>query len=88
MNPRRRPIDPAREIDALDRIPAQLIREAEWVKKSHDLGIQCWILDAISDAMIYGASLEACCELLDLNARTVQRWLRRRQIKLDEMSDS
>ena len=88
MNPRRRPIDADRERDALDRIPAQLIREAEWVKESHDLGIQCWILDAIADARIYGASKAACCELLNLSPSTVVRWQKRRQRFLDRVSDA
>ena len=85
MNANRRPIDPRREKIALHRFSDELILEAEWVKKSHDIGIQCWILDEIALARIHGASLAACCEMLDLNPRTPQRWAKRRQNKLFEV---
>ena len=86
MKPRRRPIDPAREARALDRMDPELIDTAAFGLGGHR-GAQCRILDAIVDAMIYGASKVACCRRVDISASTAEGWARRRQAVLDALGD-
>ena len=82
MNPRRRSIDQRCERMALERIDPELVDTAAFGLGGH-LGAQCCILDAIADARIYGASKAACCELIGVSDRTVERWSKRRQWLLD-----
>lgn len=86
MNPRRRSIDPGRELDALGRISADVIITAGLGAGRH-FGAQCEILDAISDARIYGASAAACCRRIGISVSTAERWARRRQTVLDGLGD-
>jgi len=83
-NPRGRVIDPAREALALERIPEFLIGD----DPLRGLGVQCRVLDVIADARIYGASKAACCELLDVSTKTVERWAKRRQRLCDALSEA
>ena len=86
MKPRRTAIDPYREAVALDRISVDVIITAGLGAGRH-FGAQCEILDAIADAMIWGASKAACCKRIGISTRTAERWARRRQAVLDGLGD-
>ncbi len=78
MNPRRRIIDPDRELDALDRIPGHLIiRPGVEVDVELHIGQKIEIVIAIMDAWAYGAKVTACCELIGISTRTYERWKKR-----------
>lgn len=86
MNPRRRPIDARRELDALERISADVIITAGLAGRH--FGAQCEVLDAIADARIYGAGKAACCRRIGISISTAERWARRRQAVLDGLGDT
>ncbi len=74
MNPRRRIIDPDRELIALDRIPDYLVLDHP---NPPHIGRKAETVMAIIDAQVYGARVTVCCELIGISTRTYERWKKR-----------